>query len=181
PPPGSWNPPATASGQRPCPPPGSGSPSWPGGSPASAKSTATTACSGPPTAPWKPTTPPTSARWPPPPARQASPSPRSPEPSGPPGAPARPTPNRMIARPKEQAEMTTNPQSADHNSPAVPARPAIGQDDAREKIRRLRAQGGTYRSIADAVGLAPATIHDLESGRRSPTPATSRALAKVNG
>ena len=51
--------------------------------------------------------------------------------------------------------------------------------DVRGQIRRLRAQGGTYRSIAAAAGLAPATVHDLASGRRAPTPATSRAIAAV--
>ena len=51
--------------------------------------------------------------------------------------------------------------------------------DARDQIRRLRAQGGTYRSIAAAAGLAPATVHDLASGRQTPTPATSRAITAV--
>jgi transcriptional regulator with XRE-family HTH domain len=78
--------------------------------------------------------------------------------------------------------MTTNPQSADHQRTAVPPHPAGGHDaDTREQIRRLRAQGGTFRSIAGAAGLAPATVHDVESGRRNPTPATTRALAKVTG
>ena len=78
--------------------------------------------------------------------------------------------------------MTTSPRPADHQPPAVPPRPADHRnDDTREQIRRLRAQGGTYRSIAGAAGLAPATVHDLESGRRPPTPATTRALAKVSG
>ena len=55
-----------------------------------------------------------------------------------------------------------------------------GRDgDVRGQIRRLRGQGGTYRSIAAAAGLAPATVHDLASGRRAPTPATSRAIAAV--
>jgi transcriptional regulator with XRE-family HTH domain len=71
--------------------------------------------------------------------------------------------------------MTGTPQPADNTpSPASP-------DDARATIRRLREQGGTYRSIADAAGLAPATIYDLATGRRAPTPATARALAKAGG
>jgi transcriptional regulator with XRE-family HTH domain len=78
--------------------------------------------------------------------------------------------------------MTPKPRSADHQPPATPAHPADGHDDdARDQIRQLRAQGGTYRSIAGAAGLAPATVHDLASGRRSPTPSTTRALAKVSG
>jgi plasmid maintenance system antidote protein VapI len=75
--------------------------------------------------------------------------------------------------------MTGNPQPADNTPPAAP--PAASPDDARATIRHLREQGGTYRSIADAAGLAPATVHDLASGRRAPTPATGRALAKVEG
>jgi transcriptional regulator with XRE-family HTH domain len=69
--------------------------------------------------------------------------------------------------------MTPSPRPAD-------CQPA-DHDDARETIRRLRQQGGTYRSIAGAAGLAPATVHGLASGRRAPTPATAGALAKVDG
>jgi plasmid maintenance system antidote protein VapI len=75
--------------------------------------------------------------------------------------------------------MTGNPQPADNTPPAPP--PAASPDDTRATIRRLRAQGGTYRSIAGAAGLAPATVHDLATGRRAPTPATTRALAKAGG
>jgi plasmid maintenance system antidote protein VapI len=60
------------------------------------------------------------------------------------------------------------------------ARPA-GPGEPRDQVRQLRAEGGTYRSIAAAAGLAPATVHDLATGRRQPTPATARALMKVNG
>ena len=77
--------------------------------------------------------------------------------------------------------MTTSPQPSDRTPHTGPARPAASQDQARETIRRLRAQGGTYRSIADAARLAPATVHDLASGRRAPTPATTGALTKING
>ena len=51
--------------------------------------------------------------------------------------------------------------------------------DARGQVQRLRREGGTYRAIADAAGLAPSTIHSLASGRALPTPTTTRALAKV--
>ena len=78
--------------------------------------------------------------------------------------------------------MNTNPRPPAHQPTATPAHPAGHRDDdARDQIRRLRAQGGTYRSIAGAAGLAPATVHDLASGRRGPTPATTRALSKVSG
>jgi transcriptional regulator with XRE-family HTH domain len=75
--------------------------------------------------------------------------------------------------------MTSTPQPSGNTPPTTPERPAASPDDARETIRRLRAQGGTYRSIAGAAGLAPATVHDLAAGRRAPTPATTRALAKA--
>ena len=72
-----------------------------------------------------------------------------------------------------------------HRRGAVPegdrhANRDAGRDgDVRDQIQRLRTQGGTYRSIAAAANLAPATVHDLASGRRAPTPATTRAIATV--
>ena len=51
-----------------------------------------------------------------------------------------------------------------------------GPEAPRDQIRRLRREGGTYRSIAAAAGLAPATIHDLATGHRHPTPNTVKAL-----
>jgi len=51
--------------------------------------------------------------------------------------------------------------------------------DAQDQVQRLRRDGGTYRAIATAAGLAPSTIHDLASGRSEPTPHTTRALRKV--
>jgi transcriptional regulator with XRE-family HTH domain len=51
--------------------------------------------------------------------------------------------------------------------------------ELRDQVRRLRAEGGTYRSIAAASGLAPATVHDLATGRRNSTPSTTRALGNV--
>ena len=72
--------------------------------------------------------------------------------------------------------MTTSPGST---APQPPADPAEDPGDIRDQLRRLRAEGGTYRSIAAAAGLAPATVHDLATGRRNPTPATTRALLKL--
>jgi transcriptional regulator with XRE-family HTH domain len=54
-----------------------------------------------------------------------------------------------------------------------------GPEAPRDQIRRLRREGGTFRSIAAAAGLAPATIHDLATGRRHPTPNTAMALQKA--
>jgi transcriptional regulator with XRE-family HTH domain len=53
-----------------------------------------------------------------------------------------------------------------------------GLSPAQEHIRRLRECGGSYRSIAAAAGLAPATICYLASGRPA-TPYTATALLAV--
>ena len=72
------------------------------------------------------------------------------------------------------------------NTPAPPARhrtdprpPDTGPGAARDHARRLREDGGTYRGIAAAAGLAPTTVHDLVSGRRPGTPYTATALRAV--
>jgi len=70
--------------------------------------------------------------------------------------------------------MTTSPQPATSQHPT-----ADQNNNAPEKIRQLLRQGGTYRSIARASGLSVATVHDLATGRRAPTPATTRALAQL--
>jgi len=62
---------------------------------------------------------------------------------------------------------------------ATSSEPGAAPGDIREQIRRLQHDGGTYRAIAAAAGLAPGTVHDLASGRRQPTPTTERALSKV--
>jgi hypothetical protein len=56
-----------------------------------------------------------------------------------------------------------------------------GGDRTTDQLRRLRDEGGSYRSIAAASGLAPSTVHGLAAGRLQPTPHTTRALAKVSG
>lgn len=77
--------------------------------------------------------------------------------------------------------MATSPRPAPRRQPDAPARGAAERQAIQDSIQRLRDQGGTYRSIGAAAGLAPATVHGLASGRRSPTPATARALGKVDG
>jgi uncharacterized protein YerC len=60
--------------------------------------------------------------------------------------------------------------------------PARGGPEAlRDQTRRLRREGGTYRSIAAAAGLSWTTVHDLATGRRHSTRTTSSALQKVTG
>src|ERR1022692_655469 len=52
-------------------------------------------------------------------------------------------------------------------------------DPARDHIRLLRQAGGTYRAIAAAAGLAPATVCDIAAGRSQPAEWTSTALLAV--
>jgi plasmid maintenance system antidote protein VapI len=59
--------------------------------------------------------------------------------------------------------------------------PGTIPDDIRDQIRRLLREGGTYRAIAAAAGVAPTTVHNLVTGRKQPTPATTRALLHVTG
>jgi hypothetical protein len=68
-------------------------------------------------------------------------------------------------------------------APTIPA----GQDPAgpgqrqaaREHVILLRQHGGTYRSIAAAAALSPATVRALATGRRRAQPATATAVLKV--
>jgi hypothetical protein len=50
---------------------------------------------------------------------------------------------------------------------------------AQEHVRQLRECGGTFRSIATAAGLAPATVYYVLSGRLVATPYTTNALLAV--
>ena len=59
-----------------------------------------------------------------------------------------------------------------------PASPAHRQA-ARDHVTRLRQHGWTYRSIAAATALAPNTIYDLATGRRTTQPATATAVLKL--
>jgi transcriptional regulator with XRE-family HTH domain len=71
--------------------------------------------------------------------------------------------------------MPASPGPAGGQAPAT-----SGPGDVQDQLRRLRAEGGTYRSIAAAAGLAPATVHGLATGRLNPTPTTTRALQQVS-
>jgi transcriptional regulator with XRE-family HTH domain len=74
--------------------------------------------------------------------------------------------------------MNTRAHSPAPQTAITPSNPSA-PGDVRDQIRRLQLDGGTYRAIAAAAGLAPATVHALVSGRRLPTPATTRALSRV--
>ena len=75
--------------------------------------------------------------------------------------------------------MTTNTPAAPGPLPAGPPHRPAGPGAARDQVRRLRQDGGTYRAIAAAAGLAPATVHDLATGRRTAHPGTTTAVLAV--
>jgi uncharacterized protein YerC len=52
---------------------------------------------------------------------------------------------------------------------------------ARSHVAVLRNQGGTYRSIAQAAGLATMTVHGLAAGRTRPQGWTAAAVLAING
>ena len=53
------------------------------------------------------------------------------------------------------------------------------REAARDHVTQLRQDGGTYRSIAAAAALSPATVHRLASGRRRAQPGTAAAVLTV--
>jgi hypothetical protein len=59
-----------------------------------------------------------------------------------------------------------------------PAAPGLRQA-ARDHVTQLRQDGGTYRSIAAAAALSPATVSALATGRRRAQPATATAVLTV--
>ena len=60
-------------------------------------------------------------------------------------------------------------------NPASPGQ----REAARDHLTRLRQHGATYRSIAAAAALSPATVRALTSGRRRAQPATATAVLTV--
>ncbi len=75
--------------------------------------------------------------------------------------------------------MSINPPASPVPIPADPPDPATGPGSARAHVRRLRRDGSTYRAIATAAGLAPATVYDLARGRNRPTRGTTTAVLAV--
>ena len=75
--------------------------------------------------------------------------------------------------------MKINTPAAADQAPADPRPPDTGPGAARDHVRRLRQDGGTYRGIAAAAGLAPTTVHDVASGRRRTTSGTAAAVLSV--
>ena len=62
-------------------------------------------------------------------------------------------------------------------NPASPGR----REAARDHVTRLQQDGGTYRSIAAAAALSPATVRALTTGGRRAQPATATAVLTVTG
>ena len=62
---------------------------------------------------------------------------------------------------------------------AQPASPGQ-REAARDHLTRLRQHGGTYRSIAAAAALSPATVGGLATGRRRAQPAKATAVLAVS-
>ena len=60
-------------------------------------------------------------------------------------------------------------------NPASPSQ----RETARDHVTKLRHDGGTYRSIAAAAALSPATVRGLASGRRRAHPGTAAAVLTV--
>jgi transcriptional regulator with XRE-family HTH domain len=77
--------------------------------------------------------------------------------------------------------MSIKPPAGPVPIPAGPPYPAAGPSPARAHVRRLRQDGGTYRAIAAAAGLAPATVYDLDRGRGRPSRSTAAAVLAVTG
>jgi plasmid maintenance system antidote protein VapI len=75
--------------------------------------------------------------------------------------------------------MSINPPAGPVPSQADPPYPANGPDRARAHVRRLRKEGVTYRGLATAAGVAPATVSDLDRGRRRPHRGTTAAVLTV--
>ncbi len=71
--------------------------------------------------------------------------------------------------------MTTPAVPPTGRNPACPGQ----REAASDHLTRLRQQGGTYRSIADAAVLSPATVHALASGSRRAQPGTATAVLTV--
>jgi transcriptional regulator with XRE-family HTH domain len=53
------------------------------------------------------------------------------------------------------------------------------REAARDHVTELRQHGGTYRSIAAAAGVSPATVRGLASGRRRAQPGTAAVVLTV--
>ena len=95
---------------------------------------------------------------------------------GPPRRPAPPVGTRLPGRGRRPV-MTLPAIPPTGQNPAIPGQ----RQAARDHVTQLRQDGGTYRSIAAAAALSPATVSALATGRRRAHPATATAVLKVTG
>jgi hypothetical protein len=70
--------------------------------------------------------------------------------------------------------MTNTPRRKPASLAAAAADPTPGSAGFRAQLDRLRAEGGTYRSIASAAGLAPAPFTTSPPAAASPPPPPPR-------
>src|SRR5258708_36480484 len=63
---------------------------------------------------------------------------------------------------------------------ATPVAARRDQEAPRRRVTLLRQQGGSYRSIAQAAGVAPMTVHGLAAGRTRPQDWTPAAVLAIN-
>jgi plasmid maintenance system antidote protein VapI len=80
--------------------------------------------------------------------------------------------------------VSINPATGPGPAPADPPCPATGlaadRGAARARVCRLRQDGSTYSGIASAAGLVPATVSDLDCGRRRSTRGTAAAVLAMH-
>jgi transcriptional regulator with XRE-family HTH domain len=74
----------------------------------------------------------------------------------------------------------TGPGPASADPPYPDTGLAAARGAARASVRRLRQDGSTYSGIASAAGLVPATVSDLDRGRRRSTRGTTAAVLAMH-
>src|SRR5262245_41626581 len=77
--------------------------------------------------------------------------------------------------------MPGNPRRAAITAQSQPGTFPSGREPVRDHVTALREQGGTYRSIAQAAGLGPMTVHNLTTGRtRRPQERTAAVVLAID-
>jgi plasmid maintenance system antidote protein VapI len=75
--------------------------------------------------------------------------------------------------------MSTSTPAAPGPAPADPPQPDTGPGAARDHVRLLQQDGGSYRGIATTAGVTRATLRDLVYERRQSTSGTVAAVLAV--
>jgi hypothetical protein len=76
--------------------------------------------------------------------------------------------------------MSINTPGPDGPDPADPQHPVTGPVAARARVHRLHQRGSSYKAIATAAGLVPATVRDLAYGRRRSARGTAAAILSMS-